>query len=107
MLGRAGGIGIGRAGGARGAGGCGLLALNFTSNNASNKKAYSKVVLSSLFSYNNIIFTLFRYSSLLDPSKASNNSLLSSSAIVSSRHLILVSIIYIYKTYDLSYRNYL
>ena len=107
---RGGARGAGRAGGARGADSYSLLALYFTSNSTYNKKAYSRVVLSSLFSRGSVLLALLRRGSLLDLSKASSSGLLSSSAIASSsRYLILVNTIYIYiyKTYNLSYRNYL
>ena len=89
--------GVGRARGARGVGSYGLLALNFTFNNAYNKKAYSKVILSSLFSRSSVLFALLRRSSLLDPSRASNSGPLSNNAAASSsKYLILISTIYIY-----------
>ena len=102
--------GAGKARGAKGVDSYSLLALNFTFNNAYNRKAYSKVILSGLLSRSSVLLAFLRRSSLLDPSKASSSSLLSNNIVASSsRYLILVSTIYIYiyKTYNLSYKNYL
>ena len=61
LRGGARGVGVDRARGAKGVGSYGLLALNFTSNDASNRRAYSKIVLSGLLSRSSVLLALLLY----------------------------------------------